>query len=187
MDQDEMNALFDLGSDYFSGYFSDSEITDIDEKYIGSVQDLTALTKVSRQLDHSMGGMADMVNVVAVIMFIILIYLMTKIIIEKNENAISMTKILGYNNREISSLYILPTLFIMILSEIIGCAVGYLAISIFWKVFMNSMGGWFAYYMDFSDFVRMFVMIFIAYIVVMLIDTRRIKKVPMDEALKNVE
>ena len=73
MDQEELNETFDLDSDYFSGYFSDSEITDIHEKYISSVIDVEDMTKISRQLTVSMGGMMDMVNVFAVIMFMILI------------------------------------------------------------------------------------------------------------------
>ena len=48
MPQDELNQTFDLGDDYFSGYFSNSEITDIDSSYIGSVIDLDALTKISQ-------------------------------------------------------------------------------------------------------------------------------------------
>ena len=56
MDQQKLNKTFDLGTDYYSGYFSKTKITDIDEKYIGSVIDLSALTKVSRQLDVSMGN-----------------------------------------------------------------------------------------------------------------------------------
>ena len=46
MPQEELNRTFDLGDDYyFSGYFSNSEITDIDSSYIGSVIDLDALTR----------------------------------------------------------------------------------------------------------------------------------------------
>ena len=42
MEQKTMNQCFDLGKDYFSGYFSQTPITDIDEKYIGSEIDLEA-------------------------------------------------------------------------------------------------------------------------------------------------
>ena len=49
MPQEELNRTFDLGDDYFSGYFSNSEITDIDSSYIGSVIDLDALTKIELQ------------------------------------------------------------------------------------------------------------------------------------------
>ena len=115
MEQEKLNRMFDLGDDYFSGYFSNTEITDIDTGYIGSVIDLDALTKISRQLDVSMGSMMGMINVFAVVIYMILIYLLSKIIIEKNAQSISMTKILGYTNGEISRLYILSTSLVVVL------------------------------------------------------------------------
>lgn len=48
-----------------------------------------------------MGEMFQLINVFSVILFALLIYLLTKLIIEKNATAISMVKILGYQNREI--------------------------------------------------------------------------------------
>ena len=45
MNQNQLNCIFDLGSDYYSGYFSDTKITDISSKYIGSVIDLDALNQ----------------------------------------------------------------------------------------------------------------------------------------------
>ena len=78
-----MHPTFDLEDDYFSGYFSNSKITDIDEKYIGSVVNLEALTKISRQLTVSMGSMMNLINGFAIAIFMVLIYLLSKIIIEK--------------------------------------------------------------------------------------------------------
>ena len=63
MTRTQLNETFDLGEDYYSGYFSDTRITDIKDKYIGSVVDLDALTKISRQLDVSMGNMFQLINV----------------------------------------------------------------------------------------------------------------------------
>lgn len=42
MTRTQLNETFDLGEDYYSGYFSDTRITDIKDKYIGSVVDLDA-------------------------------------------------------------------------------------------------------------------------------------------------
>lgn len=53
-------------------------------KYIGSVLDLEALTKISRQLDVSMGNMMSLVNAFAIEIYMVVIYLLSKIIIEKN-------------------------------------------------------------------------------------------------------
>ena len=92
MPRSELNDIFDLGEDYYSGYFSDTELTDIKSQYIGSVVDLDALTKISRQLDVSMGSMMGMVNGFAIMIYMVLIYLLSKIIIEKNAQSISMVK-----------------------------------------------------------------------------------------------
>ena len=77
--------------------------------------DLEALTKISRQLDVSMGNMMGMVNTFAIGIYMVVIYLLSKIIIEKNAQAISMTKILGYTNGEISRLYIWSTTIVVII------------------------------------------------------------------------
>ena len=45
MSRDKLNRTFDLGNDYYAGYFSNTKIRDIDEKYIGTVIDLEALTE----------------------------------------------------------------------------------------------------------------------------------------------
>ena len=82
MPRSDLNDLFDLGDDYYSGYFSDTEITDIKNQYIGSVVNLDALTKISRQLDVSMGSMMGLVNGFAIMIYMVLIYLLSKIIIE---------------------------------------------------------------------------------------------------------
>ena len=74
----ELNKTFDMDKDSFSGYFSDSEITDIDEKYIGSTVDVEDLTKISRQLDVSMGSMMNLMDGFSVIIFLVLIYLLSR-------------------------------------------------------------------------------------------------------------
>lgn len=94
------------------------------------------------QLDHSMGSYMTYFQYLCVLLSAVLIYLLTKLIMEKNENAISMVKILGYENREIARLYLLSTTIVFVL-------LGYAIVTVF--------------------------------------DFRRIRKIPMDEALKSAE
>lgn len=70
------------------------------------------------QLDHSMGSYMSYFQILCILLSAVLIYLLTKIIIEKNETAISMTKILGYENRKIASIYLLSTTIVVIVA---GC------------------------------------------------------------------
>lgn len=188
MPQEELNETFDLEKSYFSGYFSDTEITDMNSEYVGSVIDLDTLTKVSRQLDVSMGSMMYLVDGFAVLIFLVLIYLLSKIVIEKNAQSISMTKILGYNNGEISRLYILATTVIVMISLLVTIWIDYFFLKIiFRQMMLTSMSGWIPLQLDNSVYVKMFVTGIITYAVVAVLEFQKIKKVPMDEALKNVE
>ena len=188
MDQQKLNKTFDLGTDYYSGYFSKTKITDIDEKYIGSVIDLSALTKVSRQLDVSMGNMMGLVNGFAVAIFLVLIYLLSKIIIEKNAQSISMAKILGYTNGEIGRLYILSTSIVVILCLLLSFPIEETFMKIiFREMMLASISGWITLWIDPMIYVEMFVIGAVTYAVVAALEYRKIQKVPMDEALKNVE
>lgn len=187
MPQKELNQTFDLGDDYFCGYLSDTEITDIDEKYIGSVIDVDALTKVSRQLMVSMGSMMYLVDGFAIVMFVVLIYLLSKIIIEKNAQSISMVKILGYTNREISRLYLMSTSVVVTAFLLISLPIETVLMKVIIKIVMQSMTGWISFYLDPKIYVEMFVLGICSYAVVAMVEYRRIRKVPMDTALKNVE
>lgn len=188
MNKDKLNETFDLGKQYFSGYFSDSKITDIDKDHIGTVIDFDALSKISRQLEHSMGNFMYMVQGIAIIIFMILIYLLSKTIIEKNAQSISMTKILGYNNKEISQLYIVSTSIMVILSVIITAPlVFYLLKPIFVVMMREEMTGWITFNVSLSVFIRVIVYGIITYSVIAYLEYKRIQRVPMEEALKNVE
>lgn len=183
-----MNQLFDLDDDYFSGYFSENPITDINEKYIGTTIDYDSLSKVSRQLNVSMGGMAYLLCGMAVIMFIVLIYLLTKTIIEKNAQSISMTKILGYTNHEVSSIYIVSTSIIVSLFILITVPLDYAILKpIFEAMMKEEMAGWMPLNVSHITFLKTIIIGFISYFIVMLIEYRKIKKIPMQDALKNVE
>ena len=188
MPRSELNDIFDLGEDYYSGYFSDTELTDIKSQYIGSVVDLDALTKISRQLDVSMGSMMGMVNGFAIMIYMVLVYLLSKIIIEKNAQSISMVKILGYTNGEISKLYIMSTSLVVVFCLLLSLPLETVIMKVlFREMMLSSISGWITLWIDPMIYVQMFAAGIITYGIVALLEFRRVKKVPMDEALKNVE
>lgn len=188
MPQKQLNDTFDLGSYYFSGYFSNSKITDINQKYIGSIVNLEALTKVSRQLTVSMGGMMNLINGFAIGIFIVLIYLLSKIIIEKNAQSISMAKILGYTNGEIGKLYIWSTTIAVVICLLLSLPIKKAIMGVvFREMMLSSVSGWIALWIDPKIYLKMFLIGIGTYAVVSLLEYRRIRRIPMDEALKNAE
>ena len=132
--------------------------------------------------------MMNLMDGFSVIIFLVLIYLLSKIIIEKNAQSISMAKILGYTNGEISRLYIMSTSIVVVLFILISLPLELEIMRIlFREMMLTSITGWITFYIDSKIFVEMFVIGVAAYAVVAAIEYRRIRKVPMDEALKNVE
>ena len=184
---DQYREVFDLDDEAFSGFFSDAKITDIDSDMIASTITKRDITKMCDQLDHSMGSYMQYFQVLCILLSMAMIYLLTKLIIEKNENAISMTKILGYENREIASLYLLSTTIVMIVIDVLTVAVGVWVMNFAWKEILMTYSGWFSFHMETISYVKMFAFVLIGYVIVMILDFQRIKKIPMDQALKNVE
>ena len=188
MEQKTMNQCFDLGKDYFSGYFSQTPITDIDGKYIGSEIDLDSLTKVTRQLYISMGSMMYLVDFFAVAIFMVLIYILSKIIIEKNAQSISMAKILGYTGSEIGKLYIRSTTVVYLLCFVATIPAVTVLIKYLMKIMIRlEMTGWIELYVGNIVYEEMLALGIGAYAVIAVLEYRKIGRVPMDEALKNAE
>lgn len=186
MSDDYFKDIFDKAEDYYSGYLS-SEKLDIDEKYVATEITLDDLTKVSRQLDRSMGTSFELVKIFAVVLFAVLMFLLTKLIVEKNSTSISMVKILGYSNREISRLYVTSTTIVVVISVIINIMLSVVIMNLLFRVFMEQMSGWISCYYAPYVFVLMFVLNVGVYALISVFMMYKIKKIPMDEALKNVE
>lgn len=178
--------VFDKSEDYYRGYFSDN-ILDIDEKYVATQITLDDLTKVSRQLDRSMGETFNLVKIFAVVLFAVLMFLLTKLIVEKNTTSISMVKILGYSNREISRLYVTSTTIVVVLSVALSIGLSVIIMNYLFRVFMEEMSGWISCYYAPHIFPVMFILNITVYAVISFFMMAKIKKIPMDEALKTVE
>lgn len=187
MPAENFRRLFGKKEAYFNGYFSDEELTDLDDDYVTTTITQDDLTKVFRQLDVSMGEMFQLFNVFSLILFALLIYLLTKLIIEKNASSISMVKILGYKNREIVSLYLVSTTWVVIFSVLASFFFATELIKDIYIFMMSEYSGWLTLYIEPSIYGKMFALGMLVYALVAVLQFRSIKKIPMDEALKNVE
>ena len=187
MEQDLFNQTFDYDSDYFNAYFSDQKIKDIDDALISTEITVDDLTKTSRQLIRSMGSMMNLFLVFGALMFVLILYLLSKIIIEKNAQSISMVKILGYNNREINRIYLHSTTIVVILCILITIPISSLVMKEVVEVVFFEYSGWITYYMPAVTYVEVAASGVICYAIVAFLLNRKVKKIPMSDALKNVE
>ena len=187
MDKDAFNEKFDCDKDYFTGYFSKSEISDIDDLYIATEITVDDLTKVSRQLTRSMGNMMNIFVIFGVIMYVLIIYLLSKIIIEKNAQSISMTKILGYRNSEINGIYIATTAIVTVVTLLVTIPLSDYLLGQLFVFFMRDYPGWLPYRSFVPVYVKTALIGIGSFAVIALALTRKIKKVPLADALKNVD
>lgn len=188
LSRDEFNQLFDKDEDYYSGYLSDEKITDIDDVYISSTVTEDDLTKISRQLTVSTGDFMLLFRYFGVIMFLLLMYLLSKQIIEKNAQSISMTKILGYSNGEIGGLYITATTIAVIVSLLLSVPICYYGMKwLFCNYLYTEISGYIPYIISKTVFVKTVVYGIVSYGVVAVLQMYRIGRIPKSDALKNVE
>ena len=185
---DEMFCeTFDFDSGYYNGYLCDEEILDIDEEFIATKITEDDLTKTSRQMQTSMGSLMGLLSGFGILMFMLIIYLLSKIIIEKNAQSISMTKVLGYKDSETSSLYILSTSIVVVLSIVLTIPVVNYLMKYLCDTMLTQYPGYLPYFVPFDTFIKMALCGIVSYCVIAFFEYRKVKKIKLDLALKNRE
>jgi len=187
MTLDRFNETFDMESDYFSGYFSDKMLGDIDESDIATVITEKDLTVMANQLEDSMGKVFFMFLLFSIVIFLLMIYLLARLITERNTYAISMLKILGYTNREAGHLYNNATLVMTVISFILSGVLGVAGIKVIYYIMMKAFAGWLTFYVAPWGVPLLVVTGVFCYFLVNFVLMRRIRKIPMADALKDVD
>ena len=176
---------FDKGKEYFTGYFSDQPLTDLTSEQIAATITQQDLTKVSDQMEVSMLGFMDYFMYFGIVIFLLLMFLLTKQVIEKNGASIAMTKILGFKNTEIGRLYLVST-FIAVLGSLF-LSIPLISVMLRWafRVYLyKKLAGYIPYIISDLCYVKLVVMGVASYLVVAAGMLLKIRKVPMGEALK---
>lgn len=188
MNLDDFRKLFNKDEDDFAGYFSNEELTDLDPDKIATVISIKDLTKMSDQLKHSMGDFMSLFRVFGVIMFLLLMYLMTKQIIEKNMISISLVKILGFKGGEIGGLYLVISSVVVAASLLISIPlVDILLRWAFSSYLYTEMSGYIPYIVSPNCYIIMVALGVVSYVLVSVFMMIKIRRIPKSEALKNVE
>lgn len=185
--RDNFNSVFNKDESYYTGYLSDKKLDSIDSGFIAADITRHDLTLTSDQLEDSMGTVFVMFGGFSSLLFVMMIYLLSKIVIEKNSTSISMAKILGYSNSEIGKLYIISTAVVTLISIILSLPICYYGVSAIWRPMLQSFTGWLPYYISPYIYPEMIISGVVCFALVSLLNFRRIKKMPMDKVLKNTE
>ncbi len=187
MSKETFAGLFGVSEDYYNGYFSNEKLDDIDAAYVVSITDREDMVKVSKGLSDSMGDTFSKMRLFAIALSVILVFLLTKMILEKNIRAISLTKVLGYHDGEIARLYIMATTIVVVISVIVGVLVAKAVTSSLFVYFMSGYSGWITLYYAPKVFVWTIIIGLIAYAVTGILQFIKIINIPLDYSLRNRE
>lgn len=134
-----------------------------------------------------MGRIFDVITGFSVLLYMLIIYLLAQLIVNKNSDAISMIKILGYSDEEVAKLYNRATGIIVVLALVFSTFFSTLLLRALWKSFLLSMTGWIPFYIPLRVYPEMVAIGLAAYFLIQKILMLRIRKIPMARALKNMD
>ena len=186
MNRTDYIGQFNEDSNYFNGYFSNKKLNDLDDADVATVITEKDLTKVVTQMQVSMTEFVKVFKALGVVIFLLVMFILTKQIIEKNSKSVSMAKILGFSDSEIGKLYIVITSFVVVASLLVSVPLISLALRWCFKSYLyTQMTGYIPYIVSNSCYVTMVVLGIVSYSVVACLMLLKIKKTPLGEALKN--
>ena len=186
MNRGDYLTQFNEKSDYFNGYFSNSKLDDLSDDDVATVITEKDLAKVVTQMQVSMTEFVKVFKALGVVIFLLVMFILTKQIIEKNSKSVSMTKILGFSDIEIGKLYIIITSLVVLASLLISVPLISLALRWAFKSYIyTQMTGYIPYIVSNSCYVTMVVLGIVSYTVVACLMLLKIKKTPLGEVLKN--
>lgn len=182
---DQFRDLFDLPEDSFNGWFSDEKLEDLDEHAVATVVTQADLTVMADQLEDSMGRIFPLFGGFAVVLYVLMMYLLSKMILERNARTISLLKILGYTDREAGRLFHRATTLVVLVSILISLPISYWLIKIIYRAVMLEYPGWLTLWIAPWIWPFMIALGLGCWFGVMALQRRTIRRIPMGEALKN--
>ncbi|MDO4796474.1 MAG: FtsX-like permease family protein [Coriobacteriales bacterium] len=180
---DDFNRLFNNDTDYFNAWASADELA-LDGRYVASSIVPEDMDDISNQMRESMGNIMTMMMLMAVPIYLVLVYLLTKTVIDRSARSISYMKVFGYHAKEVDGLYIRPvTVFVLVsLIASIPLIIGLLTV-LLTVVFMRYSGN-FPISIPADRLALLVVVGMATYAVVAALHVRRIRRVPLSLALK---
>lgn len=188
MNLSEFNVTFEKTPDYYTGYFSDSELTELSEANVYMRLDSSTFGSFADQLWKAFADFMGPVKWFGILMFVLMVYLLAKQIIERNQTSISMTKILGFTGGEIGGLYIVSTSIVVVGSLLLAVPlVDWLLRLIFKNYLYQRISGYLPYCISNDCYWKMLILGIVSYAAVVVLQLFKIHRIPKSDALKTVE
>ena len=156
--------------------------------------DITYTKSSKEEMIHSLDPFINMINtltnliiVIALCILVTVVYMLLKIILDKDQINISMVKIFGYSEKEVNHLYLRGYFVFIILGFILGIPLAYyLAKFMHDQIFVN-MQYYFLPHIFLHSIIFAFTFLSLGYYLSIYLIKRNIRRIALSEALKNRE
>lgn len=184
--QQELNQLIGKESNYYNAYLSHRKL-DLDEKYIARIITPEDIQGAAEQMTSSFQGIIAIIDVFAILIYLVLIYLMTKVVIDRNANNISLMKVFGYRYEEVKKLYLQATTIVVVASLILSIPLEYITMKLIMQYSLDKISGYIEFFVPWYIFLEVIFAGIVSYLVINGIHVKRIRKISMNMVLKNRE
>jgi len=186
MPLEKLNNMLKYPSHSYIGIWSDEKLKIPDNELLStaSIDDFkNAFNSMTQVLQSSIG----MISFMSFLIGLIVIYVVTSLIIEENKKSISLMKVLGYRKKEVYSLILNSSSFIIILGYIIGVPAVITSLGAMYKSLTKDMNITFPINIDYSYIIIGFIVIYMTYEISKAFSKRKVNKISMNEVLKSVQ
>lgn len=186
MDRSELNRLLNDDEETYNSLLSDKKL-DIDNSYVAKQISRDDLLGAANQMMDSFGTVILFINLFSVVVYMIIMYILTRVVIDKNTISISYMKVFGYERNEIRKVYLTATTIVVIASLVICIPLEIVLFKATLVLLSSMIEGYMEFYLPAYVYVEIIVIGLVAYYAINALHMRSINKIPMTEALKNRE
>jgi putative ABC transport system permease protein len=181
----KLNNMLKYPSHSYIGLWSKDKIKIPENELLStaSIDDFKkAFDSLTQPMQYAVGTMA----VMSFIIGLIVIYVVTSLVIEENKETISLMKVFGYRKKEVYSLILNSSSFIIVIGYVIGVPLLLVSLGAMFKSVTKSMNFAFPVTIDYSYVIIGFVVIYLNYEISKALSKNKVNKISMNEALKSV-
>ncbi len=185
MPREQLNDLVGNKPSHYNGIMSDDDLG-LDSKYVASKVKRDDMRGVGKQLIKTFSSMAYIILIISIAIFFVVMYVLSKSIIEKYTREIAYLRIFGYTGREINNVYIRVSTVFIILSAVVLIPIEKFVVEQLFNLSLLKLDAYISFYLPSYIFLYAFLAVIISYVVIRFFLLNKVKKIEMVEALKDV-
>lgn len=183
MDHKTLNQMIDKSEKYFNGIYSNQELK-INSGFIEQEINKEETEKAIQQFIKMFEVVIPVIIITAITIYFIVIYILTKNIIEKQSLSISLLKVLGYSEKTINKIYIRVSSIAIYVFMIILIPLEKFLVEHILEVSTSKLEGYIEPTIKMTAFVYVVLIGIVTYTVLKQILLRKINKIDLEEVLK---